>query len=98
MFQVYNVYLQDFKCELRDVVKRLNTLHGKRESENLEDNTGNTSCWKILLAVRQCVLAASLADSYAKKFLQSLQSFDGGFEFDPNLVVTCLIDGLKETI
>ena len=73
---MYSVYLKDFHGELHEVVKQLNT-QGRRGSDKLADSTGNTLCKKILMALRHCVLAASLADACAKKFLISLQSSGG---------------------
>lgn len=72
--EVFNVYLSGFKNELREVVKRLHTL-GRRGSVKLGDSTGNTLSLKILLAFRQCVLAASSADVSATNFLHRLQFF-----------------------
>ena len=72
------MYLKDFKEELHEVVKRLHT-QGRRGSEKLSDSTGNTLSRRIFLALRHCVLAASSADAYAKKFLQSLQPSEGKF-------------------
>jgi hypothetical protein len=76
---VYSVYLKEFSNELHEVVKRLHIL-GRKGSEKLEDNTGNTLSKKILLALRQCVLAASSADACTKKFLLSLHSSEGKLE------------------
>ena len=74
------MYLSGFKNELREVVKRLHTL-GRRGSVKLGDSTGNTLSLKILLAFRQCVLAASSADVSATNFLHRLQFFHGKYSF-----------------
>ena len=73
------MYLKDFKNELREVVKQLQTM-GRKGSDNLGDNTSNTLGTAIVLGLRQCVSAASSADVCAKKFLRSLQSSQGTSE------------------
>ena len=89
--QVYNVYLKDFKGALQEVVKRLHGL-GRRASGKLGDDTGGTLSSKIFLALRQCVLAASMADASAKKFLLSLQSSDGRFFAVPSFYLYQTLD------
>ena len=76
---MYNVYLKDFKDELHELVKRLQTM-GRKGSGKAADNSGNTLSKTIVMALRQCVSAASSADVCAKKFLRSLQSSEGTFK------------------
>ena len=70
------MYLKDFKSKLHEVVKSLHT-QARRASDKLSENTGNGLSKKILQALQLCVLAASRADAYAKKFLQSLKPSEG---------------------
>ena len=79
------MYLKDFKNKLCEVVKSLHT-QGRRGSDKLAENTGNALSRKIFLALRQCVLAASWADGYAKKFLQSLQPSEGMFNYTHSVI------------
>ena len=73
------MYLKDFKNDLREVVKQLQTM-GRKGSDKVIDNTSNTLGKAIVLGLQQCVSAASSADVCAKKFLRSLQSSQGTSE------------------
>ena len=91
------MYLKDFKEELHEVVKRLHN-QGRRGSEKLSDTTGNTLSRRIFLAFRHCVLAASSADAYAKKFLQSLQPSEGKFGAELSIDMAAFSFGILSLI